>query len=77
MTSSNEPYLPHINDPDPPQPRLSRVERLAAVRALPQPKPQEEQELSEEEAWKKHWQRQRELAGPAYRLPDSQKDRSR
>jgi hypothetical protein len=32
---------------------------------------QEPPELSEEEAWRKHRQRQRELAGPAFRSPAS------
>jgi hypothetical protein len=39
---------------------------------------QEPLELSEEEeAWRKHRQRQRELASPAYRLPASREDHSR
>jgi hypothetical protein len=75
MTQSNEQYAPHITDPDPPRPHMTREEISEAVKALPQltpdqvrktrerlerqgqPRaqlqPQQDEELSEEEAWRK------------------------
>lgn len=44
---SNEPYMPHITDPDPPRPHMTREEIKAAVKALPQTTPEQSKEVRE------------------------------